>query len=122
MKMVEKQKVFNKILDIAKIQLLICFFSIISILSKTASSFDFLSTEFILIYTLTLVCFAIYAFFWQRVLKKHSLFQAYSNRAFLVVYALVWGTLLFSEEVTIFNIVGIILIVTGIFVVYSDDK
>jgi len=97
-------------------------FSIISILSKTASGFDFLSTEFILIYTLILVCFAIYAFFWQRVLKKHSLFIAYSNRAFLVVYALVWGTLLFSEEVTVFNILGIILIIAGVIEVFSDDK
>ena len=118
--MVEK-KVITKVLDIIKMQALMCFFSLISVLSKTASSFDFLSTEFILIYTLILVCFAIYAFFWQKVLKKHSLFKAYSNRAFLVVYALVWGTLLFSEEVTIFNIVGIMLIVTGIFVVFSDD-
>jgi len=112
----------NSIVDILKIQALILFMSVISILSKTASDFEFLSVKFILAYLLILSCFLLYAYFWQKALKNNSLFFAYSNRAMLPVYSLIWGVLIFSETVTIYNIIGIVLIIMGILVVFSDDK
>ena len=120
--MVEKSNILKNIGDIVKIQIIICFFSMINVLSKYASKFDFLTWKFILIYCGVLFSFILYAFFWQKLLKKHSLFKVYSNRALLVVYSLIWGILLFAEKVTVYNILGIILIIVGIIVVFSDDK
>jgi len=120
--MAEKNRFLAGAWDIIKIQVIICFFSVINILSKYASNFDFLSLKFFLAYALILTCFLVYAFFWQKLLKKHSLFKVYSNRALLVVWALIWGVILFSEKVTLYNIIGIIIIICGIMVVFSDDR
>ncbi len=120
--MAEKNKFISTAFDILKIQSIICFFSIISVLSKYASTFEFLSFQFMIIYGIILMSFMIYAFFWQKLLMKNSLFKVYSNRALLVVYTLVWGVLLFNETVTVYNILGVVLIVSGIIVVFNDDK
>lgn len=120
--MAEKNRFWTGFWDIVKIQAIICFFSVINILSKYASGFDFLSFKFFFAYAGILFCFLIYAFFWQKLLKKHSLFKVYSNRALLVVYALIWGVVLFLEKITLFNIIGVVIIVAGIMVVFSDDK
>lgn len=53
---------------------------------------------------------------------RHSLFKVYSNRALLVIYSLIWGIVIFSEQITIYNIIGVILIFLGIIIVFSDDK
>lgn len=120
--MAEESKFLKTVFDILKIQALICLFSFISVLSKYASTFEFLSLEFFVIYFCILTCFMGYAFVWQKLLKKHSLFKVYSNRALLVVYSLIWGVVIFSEKITMYNVLGIILIISGIIVVFSDDK
>lgn len=112
----------RKFVDILKIQALIVFMSAISILSKLASGYEFLSVRFIVVYMIILSCFLIYAYFWQRILKTNTLFFAYSNRAMLPVYSLVWGVLIFSETITLNNGIGIMLIIAGILVVFTDDK
>jgi len=120
--MAEKNSFIRGFLDILKIQAIICFFSVINLLSKYAAGFKLLSWQFILMYALILLCFMVYAFFWQKLLKRFSLFKVYSNRSLLVVYALIWGVVLFRETVTLFNIIGIVIIIAGIMVVFSDDK
>ncbi len=112
----------KKLVDLFKIQVLIVFMSAISLLSKLVSNYEFLSVKFNLIYFLILFCFLMYAYCWQRILKSNSLFFAYSNRAMLPVYSLMWGVLIFSEKITLSNIIGIALIIIGILVVFSDDR
>jgi drug/metabolite transporter (DMT)-like permease len=119
--MAEKSNIKHMVIDVLKIQVMVLFFSIINVLSKYVSQFEFLSVNFILIYSVILICFLVYAFFWQKLLKKNSLFKVYSNRAMLAVYALIWSVLLFSETITVNNIIGVVIIIIGILVVFSDD-
>lgn len=62
-KMAETNKFLSTAVDILKIQAIICFYSIISVLSKFASTYDFMSFQFIIIYGIILTSFMIYAFF-----------------------------------------------------------
>ncbi|MFZ7119508.1 MAG: EamA family transporter [Eubacteriaceae bacterium] len=114
-----KSNIFKSILQI---QLCILFFSIINVLSKHASSFQFLSWKFFGIYFLILVMFFIYAIIWQILLGKNDLFVVYSNRAMLPVWSLLWGILFFSEKIHLNNILGILLIIGGIIVIFINDK
>jgi drug/metabolite transporter (DMT)-like permease len=106
--------------DIVKIQAVVCFFSVIGVLSKTASGFPFLSARFFLIYSLVLSCFMVYAFFWQKLLMRYPLFSVYANRSLLVVWSLIWAVVLFNETVTLFNIIGVVIIIAGILVISHD--
>ncbi len=106
--------------DILKIQAVVCFFSIIGVLSKTAAGFPFFSVEFFAIYALVLFCFMIYAFFWQKLLMRYPLFSVYSNRALLVVWSLLWAVLLFRETITLFNVIGVVIIIVGILVISHE--
>lgn len=116
------QSDIKKLADILKIQALILFMSAISILSKLASNYEFLSVKFVFVYFIILFCFLMYAYFWQKILKNNTLFFAYSNRAMLPIYSLMWGVLIFSETITLNNIIGIILILVGILAVFNDYK
>ena len=104
-----------------KFRRLSAFFSIIGVLSKTAAQFEFLSLQFLLMYALVLFCFMVYAFFWQKLLKRYPLFSIYSNRALLVVWSLIWSVLFFGEKITLYNIIGVVVIIGGIMVVISHD-
>lgn len=60
---------------------------------------------------------AVYAFFWQKILKKVDLSIAYSNKAVGLLWTLVWAAALFGETVTVFNVIGLIMICIGVAVV-----
>lgn len=63
---------------------------------------------------------AIYALFWQQNLKYFEVNVAYAHRAVYNVWSLLWSFLIFSEVITIGNIIGTILIITGVLVIQSE--
>lgn len=70
---------------------------------------------------LEFVCLGIYAIIWQQVLKKFTLVTAMASKGIVVIFNLIWSVLLFSEEITICNIVGAGIIIFGIWMVSHDD-
>lgn len=62
----------------------------------------------------------IYALIWQQVLKRFQLAIAMSCKGITIIYAMGWSVILFRETITLWNIVGVILIIIGITVVTSD--
>lgn len=75
----------------------------------------------ILVYMgLEVVCLGIYALIWQQVLKKFSLVTAMASKGIVVIFNLIWSILLFKEVITIYNIIGAVIIIGGIWVVSSD--
>ena len=63
-----------------------------------------------------------YALFWQQILKKLPLVTAYANKAITVVWGLLWGMLVFKEKITVFNVVGALVIIFGIYMVVAADE
>ena len=97
-------------------------YSIGSVLSKMASAEKFLSFEFILYYGLFLVVLFVYALLWQQILKRFPLTVAFANKAITILWGIVWGILFFGEAFRWGMLLGSVIIVSGIYLVVSDDK
>ena len=104
------------------LHLLIMLFSLSSVCSKLASAQEFLSFKFCLFYGLVLFLLALYAVFWQQIIKNMSLTAAYANKAVTVVWGLVWGMLIFGEKLTSGKVIGCVIIISGVLLFAFSDK
>ena len=112
----------NKIGTYIILHILMFFFSLTGICAKIASNYDIWKWQFILYYSLIILIMVVYTFGWQRVIKKFPLTVAYSSKAVTVIWAGMWGTLLFDEKVSMLRIISYIIIIFGIVVYVTADK
>ena len=106
-------------LSIASILLLVVAFLIYSttgIFSKLSSEEAFMSQGYVIYFVLVLASIGIYAVLWQIILKKVPLTQAYLFKSITVLFSLSFAYFIFSEAVTIKNLIGAAFIVAGIIV------
>lgn len=103
------------------LQVVFFIYSISSVVSKLASGKEFLSFEFLLFYGLDVMILGIYAILWQQVIKKFELSIAYANKAITLLWALIWGIVLFHEQITPGKVAGIVLVMIGIFILNSGE-
>lgn len=121
--------------DIAMLQLVFLVYSITSLAQKAASAYfpqevtswtNFVEQifNFDLIIRIALVVFllALYAVLWQQVIKRFELSIAYANKSVTLLWALVWGILLFHETITIKKVIGIAVVMVGICILNSKGK
>lgn len=104
------------------LHLILLVYSLSGICSKTASSKQFLSFEFILFYGLVLFIMAVYALLWQQVLKSIPLNIAYANKAVTLVWGMVWGAVVFKEQITITNIIGAVVVLAGVLLMVTGGE
>jgi drug/metabolite transporter (DMT)-like permease len=97
-------------------------YSIIAILTKYASSFIFLSVEYILLLISIVIILAIYALSWQQIIKRMPISDAYMFKGTSIVFVLLLSAWLFEEIITWQNIVGSIIIILGIALFAKADK
>lgn len=90
-----------------------------TICAKYASQQDVIFKVFLFL-GMEVLCLGIYAIIWQQVLKKFSLITAMASKGVVVIFNLMWSVLLFSETVTLYNIIGAAIIIIGIWVVSTD--
>ena len=103
------------------LHILLLLYSFADLASKFAAGNVFLSWGFIICYGIVLVILAGYALGWQQIIKRMSLTTAYANRGITVVWGIFWGFVFFGESITLFKIVGAIMIIVGIALFsYSD--
>ncbi len=93
--------------------LLLCY-STEGIISKLAAKEAFLSFRFMMLYGIILLILAVYALGWQQIIKHLPLTSAYANKAVTVVWGIVWGVLVFHEQVTAGKIIGAGLVILGV--------
>lgn len=108
-----------RLLDIVLLQAVFFIYSISSVVSKLASGREVFSPAFILLYGLDVLVLGIYALLWQQVIKKFELSIAYANKAVTLLWALVWSIFLFHEQITVWKVSGILLVMAGIFILNS---
>lgn len=104
------------------LQAVFAVYSISSVVSKLASGKELLSLEFIIFYGLDVMILGIYALLWQQVIKKFELSIAYANKAITLLWALVWGIVIFHEQITPGKVAGIVLVMVGIFILNSEES
>lgn len=108
---------------LALLHMLLLFYSLSDVASKTASGYSFLSWGFIVCYGIVLLVLAAYAIGWQQVIKRMPLTTAYANRGITVVWGIVWGTVFFRESISLFKVLGAAMIIAGIVVFsYADTQ
>lgn len=95
-------------------------YSATTICSKYAALNKMFSMKFFLFVLLEIIFLGFYALIWQQVLKHFSLITAMANKGIVVIFGLLWSVILFHERVSIYNIIGSIIILIGIWVVSKD--
>lgn len=99
----------------------VCLYTISGIAAKLASNYEFLSLGFILCYGVEIAILGIYAIVWQQIIKRVDISIAYANRSMAIFWSMLWASVLFQEQITIQNILGVALIFVGTWVVNSSE-
>ena len=120
-KVMKDQKRKFQIKDILMLQIVFFIYSINSVVAKFASAQEPFSLNFILLYGLELCVLGVYALLWQQLIRRMELSVAYSNKAVVLLWAMVFGALLFKEQITLTKVAGILLVIVGIVVLNSEE-
>jgi len=86
--------------------------------AKMAALSEPLSVEYFAWLAGLVFILGVYAIIWQQILQRTTLSFAYMFKGTSLIFTLILVALIFGEQITLSNIIGTILIVTGI-VLYS---
>lgn len=116
-----EKSVKKNYLVIIGLHILMMVYSLSSVFSKKASREKFLSLRFCLFYGGVLFLLALYAVFWQQIIKRLPLSFAFANKAVTVIWGMVWGILIFGESISIQRIIGAVIVIVGIVLFSMED-
>lgn len=105
---------FANVKTLGALHLLLVLYSCSGILSKLASGYPFWSLQFVACYAGIIFLLGLYAVCWQQIIKRIPLTTAYANRAVTVVWGMVWGVVVFAEHLSALQVVGGIVVLTGV--------
>lgn len=114
----KKQKVKYYILLHAVLLVL----SLSAVCSKQAAQYEWFSLKWCFFYGLVLLIMFIYAFAWQLILKGLPLTVAFSNKAITIFWGMLWGAILFGENINLRMIIAAAIIFTGIIIISTDKS
>ena len=112
----------EKLKSFAFLHCILFIYSLSTIISKFASKQPVMSLQFCLLYGAVLFILFFYAIMWQQVLKRLPLVTAYANKSVTVIWGLIWGLIFFHETITLTKILGVIIIIVGVYFVVSGEE
>ena len=104
------------------LQLVVIIYTLAGVSAKFASFEEFLSFKFILLYGLEILILGIYAVLWQQIIKRIDLSVAYANRSMALLWSMLWAFIIFQEKITIRNLLGVIIVITGTLIVNTEGR
>lgn len=104
------------------LHLLLFINSLGGIFSKLAGQQDIFSLKFFLLYGIMLMILVVYAVFWQQIIKYIPLSIAYLNKPVSVLWGIIWGVVLFQEQLTVQMVVGAMIVLCGMIIVVRADE
>ena len=117
------KRIIQKFVWFILLHVLLLLYSCSDVISKLAAEKEFLSPEFIVLYGLVILILGVYAIFWQQILLKVPLITAYANKAVTIIWGMIFGLLIFHEQITWNKNLGALIIIIGVyFVVLEDTK
>ena len=96
--------------------------SLSGICSKLAAQNQFLSFWWIFWYALAILNLGVYAIVWQQIIKHLPLTTAYANKAIGIVWGILWGLIIFGEQIKWNMIVGAMIVIAGVILVVKSDE
>ena len=116
----------TKLKDYIQLHLNILLFSLTSVFSKFASVYynkEGLTSPFLYVFLFLMIAnCGIYAIAWQQVIKKFSLSTAYANKSVYLLWSQVWAVIIFHENLSIQNIIGILIVLIGVWTVQKYEQ
>lgn len=107
--------------NIILLQAIIIIYTVSSVMSKLASASEE-PIQFLLFFGLEFVILAVYAVLWQQMIKKFELSVAYANRSMAILWSMIWAVVFFHDQITLKNILGVLLVLLGTIIVNIDAK
>lgn len=104
------------------LHILLCVYSLSGVCSKMAANQEFLSLGFCFFYGLILLNLFIYAIVWQQLLKHLNLTTAFCNKAVNIIWGMLWGFVIFGEEIKWNMILGAVIVMIGVIIVVKSDE
>lgn len=116
-----EQKIMGKMKNYIQLHLNILLFSLTSVFSKLASiEYNKNGLTGMMLYVFGFLMVAncgVYAIAWQQVIKKFSLSTAYANKSVYLLWSQIWAMIIFHENLSVQNIIGILVVLVGVWVV-----
>lgn len=111
----------GRIKDYLFLHFCVVLFSFTSVFSKSASiQFNESGLKnpllYVFIFLMFFDCF-VYAICWQKMIKRFDLNIGYANRSVYLLWSQVWAVLIFGEQLSARNVIGILIVLVGVIVV-----
>ena len=104
-----------------QLHLNVLLFSLTGVFSKAASiQYNQHGLQAPLLYLflfLMLLNCGVYAIAWQMVMKKFDLSTAYANKSIYLLWSQIWAVIIFHEQLSPQNILGILIVLFGVWTV-----
>ena len=97
-------------------------YSLSGVFSKYASFSEPLSWYYILCLSAVVVILGVYAVLWQKLLSTMQLNKAFLCKSVTIFFGLVIANLLFKEDITVNNILGAAIILSGLIVLSRNPS
>lgn len=85
-----------------------------SLFTKLASKNELLSNTYLLSLLGAALMLGIYALLWQQIIRRVPVGDAYMFKGLSIIFVLFLAYIFFGEVITIFNIIGAVVIICGI--------
>lgn len=108
--------------NIFLLQAIIVIYTVSSVMAKLVSTSQGEPVKALMFFGLEFVLLAVYALFWQQMLKRFELSVAYANRSMAILWSMIWAVVFFHEKITLRNILGVLLVLVGTIIVNMDAK
>lgn len=111
-----------KVRDIILLQLIVIIYTLSGTSAKFASFEEFLSIRFLMFYAIEIALLGVYAILWQQMIKRIDLSIAYANRSVALFWSMIWASLIFNENISLNNIIGVLIVILGTIIINSDGN
>lgn len=110
--------------DFLLLHLTLLLYAVVSVLGKYAGvNLAIRETTLALVFmVLEFLALGVYAVLWQQTLKRMPLSFAYSNKGVCTLWACLFGIVFFGESLTWGKVIGIVVVLLGVWLVVSDHE
>ena len=89
-------------------------YSLVGVMTRCASMYPFMSWQYVLFVVGAVGVLGVYAILWQQLIQRLDISLAYMFKGLGVVFALLICHYVFDEVITTRNIIGALIIISGI--------
>ncbi|MBO5487599.1 MAG: transporter [Eubacterium sp.] len=108
--------------NILLLQAVVVIYTLSSVVAKFATGKELFSFSFFLFYGIEVAILGVYAMLWQQMIKRFDLSVAYANRAMALLWSAIWAVVLFHENLTGKQLLGIAFVIIGTVIVNTDQS